>query len=95
MAKATFRKQPPATDGAVYPKTEAQWKIEGFTEEEIRAFSVIGLVLINPKDLKEFQIFQAGWNARDGHMDGYRGAPDGVEEAHIIREFSRWQSEQE
>jgi len=30
---------------SVEPKTISQWKREGFTEEEIRAYSVIGLVL--------------------------------------------------
>lgn len=30
-------------------KTESQWKREGHTEEEIRAFSVIGLVLCDPE----------------------------------------------
>lgn len=33
---------------SVEPKTESEWKSEGFTEEEIRAYSVIGLVLTDP-----------------------------------------------
>ena len=35
---------------SVEPKTESQWKSEGHTEEEIRAYSVIGLVLADPPE---------------------------------------------
>lgn len=32
------------------PKTEGQWSEEGFTFEEIKAYSVIGLVLMDEDD---------------------------------------------
>lgn len=36
---------------SVEPKTISQWEREGFTEEEIRAYSVIGLVLCDEDPL--------------------------------------------
>lgn len=31
-------------------KTESQWKLEGYTPDEIKAYSVLGLVLTDPED---------------------------------------------